>query len=348
MSTAPQAPDSHPRVIAVVGASSSFGALMLLHLETALPHCQLVAIDNHPLLQPVKQVSAYRMEPNRSGAILTIDDIPEIMQSRAWDMVLDNRRLTMADVPDVFHLENVDSVIHVGSLYDQPNPEEFIGGTEHWVQACRLAGVRKLVYLSDIRVYGIRRENPIPLTERTEPNPSAEHRFLLDAELPLQENFSETASGSSLKIAVLRSAMAAGPSGSSPATDELLWPAVAYRRGRSIPIQLVHQHDLARAVQCALFHQLHGVYNVASKGVIGSKRVLDMCRQGMAIKANRTGHRAGSRTRGAGKHPLIISDTKFRHAARFEATYSSEQAARAYCHSYLLGTDPRHDRQDQE
>ena len=348
MSTAPLASDSRPRVIAVFGASSSFGALMLLHLETALPHCQLVAIDNHSLRQPVKQVSAYRMEPNRSGAILTIDDIPEIMQSRAWDMVLENRRLTMADVPDVFHLESVDTVIHVGSLYDRPNPEEFIGGTEHWVQACRMSGVRKLVYLSDIRVYGTRRENPIPLTERSEPSPSAEHRFLLDAELTLQEHFSEADSAGALQIAVLRSAMAAGPSGASPATDELLWPAVASRRNRSIPIQLVHQHDLARAVQFALIHQLHGVYNVASKGVIGSKRVLDMCGQGMAIKAHRPEHRAGSRTRGAGRHPLIISDTKFRQAAQFEAKYSSEQAARAYCHSYLLGTNPRHDRQSHE
>ena len=72
-----------------------------------MPQCQLVAIDYHPLRQPVKRVSAYRMEANRSGVTLTIDDIPEVMQTRAWDMVLENRRLTMADVPDVFNLESL-------------------------------------------------------------------------------------------------------------------------------------------------------------------------------------------------------------------------------------------------
>lgn len=308
-----------------------------------MPDCQLMSVDSHPLLQPVKRVSAYRMEPNRAGAILTIDDIPEVMQLRAWDLVNDNRRLTMADVADAFHLESVDCVVHVGSLYDRPNPEPFVGDTENWILACRLAGVGQLVYLSDIRVYGTGRENPIPLTERAEPNPAREHQSILDAELPLQESFGCADSSSSLKIAVLRSAMTAGPSGCSPATEELLWPAAASYRNLDIPIQLVHQHDLTRAVRFALVHQLNGIYNVASRGVVGSKNVLDMFKNGTASKANRSKRRGGSATRGMGKHPLIVSDTKFRQAANFEAAYSSEQAALAYCHSYLYGMSSRHD-----
>ncbi len=343
MSTAPLTRTSYPRVIAVVGSSSHFGALLLMELEAALPDCQLVAIDNYPLVQPVKRISAYRMEPNRTGAILTIDDIPEVMQLRAWDMVNDNRRLTMADVADVFHLESVDSVVHVGSLYDRPNHEQFVSDTKNWVQACRMAGVSQLVYLSDIRVYGTKRENPIPLTERYDPSPVEEHRFLLDAELQLQQGFGEAASSGNLNVAILRSAMAAGPSGCTPATDELLWSAVVSNRNRGIPIQLVHQHDLTRAVQFAIFHQLSGVYNVASRGVVDSKSVLDMCRHVTAINANRSKRRDGSATRGMGKHPLIVSDTKFRQAAKFEASYSSEQAARAYCHSYLLEMNARND-----
>ena len=61
-------------------------------------------------------------------------------------------------------------------------------------------------------------------------------------------------------------------------------------------------------------------------------------------KGNRTTHRAGPRARGGtGKHPLIVSDTKFRQAAGFQARYSSEQAARAYCHSYLSEPTSAHD-----
>ena len=343
MATAPLTSNTYFRAIAVVGSSSNFGALLLKELEATMPHCQLMAIDNYPLLQPVKQVSAYRMEPNRAGAILTIDDIPDVMQSKAWDIVLENRRLTMADVADAFHLESVDCVVHVGSLYDRENPEQFVGNTENWIQACRLAGVRQFVYLSDVRVYGTKRENPIPLTERSNPNPAAEHRFILDAELPLQESFGNSAPSNSLKITVLRSAMTAGPSGGSPATNELLWPAVTSNRGRSIPIQLVHQHDLTRAVRFALLQELNGIYNVASRGVVESKNVLDMFQNGTASKANRPKRRGMSATRSMGKYPLIVSDTKFRQAANFEAAYSSEQAARAYCYSYLHGMNSQHD-----
>ena len=333
----------YPQVIAVVGAASNFGSLMLTHLETMLPDCQLVSIDTHPLLRPVKQVSSYRMEPNRTGAILTIDDIPEVLQSKAWDMVLDQRLLTMADVPDVFHLESVDTVVHIGSLYDRANMETFLSDTLHWIRACRFGDVQQLVYLSDIRVYGTRRENPIPLTERSELDPAAEHQFLLDAEAPFRDHIGETASGDGMAIAVLRSAMTAGPTGSSPATDEVLWPAATSNRNRAIPIQLVHQHDLTRAVQFAIERRLHGVYNVASRGVIGSKSVLDMIQQARGSRRKRANRRSRPRNRGVGKYPLIVSDTKFRQAADFEARYSSEQAVRAYCHSYLSEPTSAHD-----
>ena len=331
-------------MIAVVGASTTFGALMLMQLETALPGCQLVAIDAYPLLQPVKQVSAYRMEPNRTGTILTIDDIPEVMQQKAWDMVLENRRLTMADVPDVFHLETVDSVIHVGSHYDRANPKQFLENTQHWIQACRLASVRQFVYLSDIRVYGVGSANPIPITERSPPEPASEHRFLLDSESTLLQSHIESTPDVGLRVAILRSAMSVGPSGSSPVSDELLWNTMTSGRNGNVPIQLVHQHDLTRAVQFAATHRLDGVYNVASKGVVGAGTLRDMCKSAVANNVLRTTRRTKSGSRHLAKHPLIVSDTKLRQDAGFTAKYSAEQAARAYCHSYLLEPTTQHER----
>lgn len=346
MTTASQTPTEFPRVIAVVGASSTFGALMLRHLETALPHCRLVAIDAYPLRRPVKQVSAYRMEPNRAaGAILTIDDIPEMMQQRAWDMVVDNRRPTMADVPDVFHLESVDSVIHVGSHYDRANPREFLEGTQHWAQASRLAGcVQQFVYVSDVRVYGAGADNPVPLTERSQTEPAPAHQFILDAESDLQNNYMQSTTDAGMRVAVLRSAMSVGPTGSSPAADELLWSTLASGRNGNVPLQLVHQHDLTRAVQIALTRRLDDVYNVAGSGVLGARTMRDLCKSAMAKHPRyRARRRSPSRSRHLARRPLIVSDTKLKQAVGFKAKYSSEQAARAYCHSYLLEPSTRHD-----
>ena len=343
MSTASQNPSEFPRAIAVIGASSTLGSLMLMELERSLPDCQLVAIDDYSLTRPVKRVSAYRMEPNRTGAILTIDDIPEVMQSKAWDLVLDNRRLTIADAPDVFHLESVDSVIHVGSHYDRANARQFMEDTQHWVQACRLAGLRQFVYLSDIRVYGAGSANPIPVTERSPAEPAPEHRFLLDAESTLLQAGNEPVGDERLKVAVLRTAMSVGPAASSPVADELLWNTVSASRNGDTPLQLVHQHDLTRAVELAINRQLDGIYNVASNGTVGIKTLRDM-HKGRPASAPRSKRRSQSSKRHLAKNPLIVSDTKLRQAAGFKAKYSSEQAARAYCHSYLLEPSTRYER----
>lgn len=341
MSTSTQMPGQFPRVIAVIGASSSFGALLLTHLESTLPHCQLVAIDDYPLIRPVRQVSAYRMEPNRTGAILTIDDIPEVMQLKAWDMVLDNRRLTIADAPDVFHLETVDSVVHVGTCYDRANPMQFLEDAQHWVQACRFADVRQFVYVSDIRVYGVGSANPIPVTERYEGKPAPEHRPLLDAESELLQRLGDSASVDDLKVTILRSAMSVGPTGSSPVAKELLWNTLASSRNGNVPIQLVHHHDLSTAVKLALIHQLEGIYNVASDGVIGAKGFREIYKHN-AANSRRTQRRSSSRNRHLAKHPLIVSDAKLRQVTGYKAKYSSEQAARAYCHSFLLEPNSRY------
>ena len=341
MTTPNQTPTEFPKVIAVVGASSSLGALMLSQLETTLPNCQLVAIDDHPLIRPVRQVSAYRMEPNRTGAILTIEDIPEIMQMKAWDLVLDNRRLTIADAPDVFHLESVDSVIHVGSHYDRPNSRAFLEDSLHWVQACRLGGVRQFVYISDIRVYGAGSQNPVPVTERFEAEPAPEHRSLLEAESKLREGLHEPESQGGLNIAILRSAMSVGPAASSPVADELLWNTLASGKNGNVPIQLIHQHDLINAVVFAITNQLDGIYNVAGSGVIGTRGFRNMCKTGTK-KTRIPQRRSASKKLNLAKHPLIVSDTKLREAAGFKSKFSSEQAARAFCHSYLLEPSTRY------
>ena len=342
MTTATQGPGESPRVIAVIGASSTFGALMLAHLETEMPGCQLVAIDAYPLVKPVKHVSAYRMEPNRTGAILTIDDIPEVMQFKAWDMVLDNRRLTIADAPDVFHLESVDCVVHVGSHYDRDNPHEFLEDTQHWIQACRLAGIGQFIYVSDIRIYGVGSAHPVPLTERSKPEPPSEHRPILEAESAVQQEFGVSSSGGGLKVAILRSAMAVGPSGSSPVADELFWNTLSSSGNGNVSLQLVHHYDLANAIQFVMKRQLEGVYNVASKGVIGTRALREMNKSAIANRLRRPPRRPKSKNRHMAKHPLIISDTKLKQATGFEARYSSEQAARAYCHSYLMAPSTRH------
>ena len=338
MTTSNRTSQDFPKVVAVVGSSSTFGALLLAHLEWEWPNCQFVTIDTQPLRWPVKRVSAYRMDRRDGGDILHIDDIPEVMQDRAWDMIIDTRRPTLADVGDVLHLESVDSLIHVGSHYDGPNVEQFLANTDAWVRACRMAGVSQMVYLSDIRVYGIGPSNPVPLTEHSQPSPARRHRILFEAEPDSQRHQDSALSADGMRVAVLRSAMTVGPSGSSPVADELLLPSISVpKRKRNTPLQFLHQHDLIRSAQHAVSQRISGVYNVASNGIIASGDVIELCRPSTIA-----GRHKLPESRGIGRakpvvHPLIVTSTKFRQATRTQFEYTSKQAVRAYCHSYLLG-----------
>ena len=331
-------PQDFPKVVAVVGSSSTFGALLLAYLESEWPNCQFVTIDTQPLRWPVKRVSAYRMDRRDGGEILHIDDIPEVMQARAWDMIMDTRRPTMADVSDVLNLEDVDSLVHVGSHYDGSDQEQFLNNSTYWTRMCRMSGVRQLVYLSDIRVYGINRSNSIPLTERSSPSPARRHQLLLEAEPDPEQLENPTLAPDEMSIAVLRAAMTVGPSGSSPVADELLFHSItASKRKRDTPLQFLHQQDLVRATQHAISQRLNGVYNVSSNGIVASGDVIDLCRApGSSGLPNPRRTHGINRGRLAGQ-PIIVTSTKFRQAAGVPFTYTSGQAIRAYCHSYLLG-----------
>lgn len=326
-------PSAQTRVVAVVGAASEAGARVLLHLERERPDCWLVAVAERPLRWPVERISTYRLAHNRVGAMLSLSDIPDFMLEKAWDMFSEGHELTIADIPDVLQLEAVDAVVHVGSHYDGPDPERFVAEAGHWVEATRLAGVRQFVYLSDVRVYGIRAGNTIPLTERSEVSPAPEHQYLLDAE---PEPATVRSADGGMNIAVLRTAMSVGPGGSSPAADELLPPAIAAGRRRNFPLQFLHQYDLTCAIESAITHEVNGVFNVVGDGVVGSKDVSDICRRSRVYKPASAGRLRRKWGAQLAKYPLIVSATKFKQSAGFRLKYSSARAVRAYCHSVLL------------
>ena len=336
-------PREFEHVIGVVGAASDFGAQLLLHLERERPDCWLVAIAERPLRWPVERISTYRLAQNREGDTLTMYDIPDFMQQKAWDMFLEGHELTIADIPDVLQLEATDSLVHVGSYYDGPNPEQFCADAHRWLRAARLAGVRQFIYLSDVRVYGANADNPVPITERTAKNPSRQHRYLAEAE----PTFAAAGDGAAtveasvdadddMRVTVLRTALSVSANHASPAAEELLLPAVTANRKRSFPLQFLHQHDLARAIEQAIEHRLHGVFNVAGDGVVDSLDILEWCRVPGLPRHAGSGRSFNSVGRQLSRHPLIVSSAKFKQFARFQFKYSSARAIRAYCHSVLL------------
>ena len=361
--------DNESPVIAVVGAASSGADRLLHYLENALPDCWFVTFDGRSLLRPAPRVSAYRLEISRDadsslltslrwaqdtahpeyGGVISIADVPEVISDRAWDEVSVSHRITAADVSDVMSMQGVDSLIYMGSHYDGPEAEQFLRATPYWVRAAQNARVRRFVYLSDYRVYGVRPDNPVPLTEQTPTRPLAAHRELLEAEPGTEDRAGAGDAG--MSVATLRTAMVVGPGGSSPVARELLLPAIGSGKGgdsgkgqdREARLQFLHEYDLARAIVAAIEHNVDGVYNLAGGGLVALSDVMGFARTTQKGGRHAALQKETGRARRSGgniaRHTMIASVAKFRQAARFRFRYSSEQAARAYCHSVLLEPD---------
>ena len=365
--------DNEARVIAVAGAASSGADRLLHYLENALPDCWFVTFDGRSLLRPAPRVSAYRLEISREadsslltslrwtqdtahpeyGGVISIADVPEVISDRAWDEVMVSHRITAADVADVMSMQGVDSLIYMGSHYDGPEAEQFLRATPYWMQAAQNARVRRFVYLSDYRVYGVRPDNPVPLTEQTTTRPLAAHRELLEAEPGTEDRAGAGDAG--MSVATLRTAMVVGPGGSSPVARELLLPAIGSGKGagkgadrgkdqdREARLQFLHEYDLARAIVAAIEHNVDGVYNLAGGGLVALSDVMGFARTTQKGGRHAALQKEAGRARRSGgniaRHTMIASVAKFRQAARFRFRYSSEQAARAYCHSVLLEPD---------
>ena len=311
------------QVVAVAGASSFVGSRILLHLESDSPDCRLVALDNAPLRWPIHGVSAHRMGRDYTGENITVDDIPDLLE-----------------------LESVDSLIHVGSHYDGPEPASFLEQAPQWVDASRRAGVRQFIYLSDHRVYGIKPGQPMPVTERAAINPMPAHLRLAHAEPESRGPQNIPAPTTEMSVAVMRTAMTVGPNGASPAAAEFFSRQLRSRGKQNPPLQFLHEYDLARAVIDTINHRLHGIYNLAGDQSISLHDVARACQTALP-RANQTGKSPGSglapSLKNAGdptRHPMVISNAKFKQEAHFRYKYSSGQAFRAYCHSVLMEPDP--------
>ena len=368
-----RARDNESPVIAVAGAASSGADRLLHYLENALPDCWFVTFDGRSLLRPAPRVSAYRLEISREadsslltslrwtqdtahpeyGGVISIADVPDVISDRAWDEVMVSHRITAADVADVMSMQGVDSLIYMGSHYDGPEAEQFLRATPYWMQAAQNARVRRFVYLSDYRVYGVRPDNPVPLTEQTPTRPLPAHRELLEAEPGTEDRAGAGDAG--MSVATLRTAMVVGPGGSSPVARELLLPAIGSGKGagkggdrgkgqdREARLQFLHEYDLARAIVAAIEHNVDGVYNLAGGGLVALSDVMGFARTTQKGGRHAALQKEAGRARRSGgniaRHTMIASVAKFRQAARFRFRYSSEQAARAYCHSVLLEPD---------
>lgn len=204
------------------------------------------------------------------------------------------------------------------------------------LQRCESAGAEALVVVSSARVYGASPGNDMQLDERAEPADSFDDPdlgVLAEADRVLAASASTPRARSGMRVVVVRPVHVMGdPSASASALARALASgSLRTNVGFDPIIQVIHRDDVGSAVDAALSHGLHGVYNVCGPGALP---LSVLAREAGAIRvggiggvvadlADRVGLGGPARIPPSElRYPINVSDRAFRTAARWEPTLS--------------------------
>lgn len=269
-----------------------------------------------------------------------------------------------ADVRDPTALDRVfdaaDVVVHAAfSIYGgRRSHAELhainVEGTVNVAEAAVRAGVRRFVYLSSIAAYGIRPDNPQPLTEGDALRPTPDH-FYASHKSEAEPLLRAVLQDAGIETYVLRPCGIVGPHTMGAALDDVPGRLISFTRralrmaGRvglrpmvvapAVPTQFVHADDVAAAAQlCVHGEGEPGAYNIAGTDIVEGEdipqllglRTLPLPR-GVRRPAMRAVARLQSLYPAAAwpltfAEPVIVDTVKARTKLGWEPRYSSRAA----------------------
>jgi nucleoside-diphosphate-sugar epimerase len=175
--------------------------------------------------------------------------------------------------------EGADVVIHLAFVMDPIRDEGLmrdinVNGSQNVFKSAGKAGVGKIVYTSSATVYGAHPDNDLPLTEDSPLRANLDFSYpahKLEVEYVVREIEEEYPD---LILTVFRPSVVFGPHVDSAWSHLLEMPLLFGVQGYRPPLQFIHEDDVARALQFAVFKDLGGIYNLAPEGWLEYDEVL--------------------------------------------------------------------------
>ncbi len=208
---------------------------------------------------------------HKQERIIGIDRRPFVGKPK--DVELHQLDLRKRKAEDVFKKNDIKAVIHMGIMHDprmgQEDHHSFnIIGTTRILEYCAKYGVKKLVVLSSANVYGPSPDNSNFLTEEA-PLMGASRfsgvRDLIEVDMLAHAFFWRHPKVSTV---VLRPVHIVGPNIKNAPSNYLRLKRPWAMAGFDPMVQLIHVHDVARALIVALRPEARGVYNVVGPGEV--------------------------------------------------------------------------------
>jgi UDP-glucose 4-epimerase len=184
-----------------------------------------------------------------------------------------------ARVEEPFAARKIDALVHMGVVHDRDLPSTELHdlnvlGTRRVLELCERHGVRKVVVLSSVNVYGPAPDNSSFMAEETPllaTSRRGDVRDLVEIDMHAQAFLWRHPE---VETVVLRLVNVVGPTVRSVPGAYLRLPRPFVALGFDPMIQLIHEEDACRAVALALSPGVRGVFNVAGPGELPLSAIL--------------------------------------------------------------------------
>lgn len=302
-------------------------------------------------------------DDDRVGRLVATARQPRDGRELGW------RRTTVlpADVRDPSALDRAfagaDVVVHAAfSIYGARQTHDElravnVEGSLNAAQAAIRAGVTRFVYLSSIAAYGIRGDNPQPLTDSDAVRPTPRH-FYASHKSEVEPQLRALLAGAGIETYVLRPCGIVGPHAAGAALDPVPHGVTAVARrvlraaarlglrpvvvAPAVPTQFVHAEDVAQAVVLSIHGDgPAGEYNLAGEDVVEGEdvpRLLGMRTLPLPRAVRRPAMRATAALQGTYPvfawpltfaEPVLVDTSKARAQLGWRPRYSSRAALEA-------------------
>ena len=312
------------KTVAITGASGYIGARLLRHLQDRLPG-RLVALDVKPLPLPIFHTAVRRVDVS-----LPFHDL------------LSQRRITT-----LVHLAFEENAGKNQTEVEEAR-ETNLRTLQMALSSCSLAQVKHFIFLSWHTVYGARRDNPFPLTERALLRPSPYIPTAYDNYLAERILRSFAESHAEVAITVLRSCPALGPGAKRDISSVFSVPRPLALSGYNPPCQFIHEDDLARALTAVIQQGVGGVFNVAGEGVAFLREVVAALPDNMRFWPPPAAYAAVGLIRRLGlgrnrttahldllKYPMVMSTGRLKQATDWRPRYTSLETLTTFANAVL-------------
>jgi len=245
---------------------------------------------------------------------------------------------------NIFVENAVDSAIHlvfvVKPTHDTMRAQQInIGGTLNFLEACRQAQVKQILYLSSHTVYGAHPGNTEPFKEDSSLNPLPGFQYSRDkAEV---ERILSDFAGSHRDICItnLRSCPVIGPNAANSVATLMFRPIMLRIAGYDPPMQFLHEDDLVKLITTLLIRGKAGTFNVAGEGEVCYSEIASLAKRKTRTLPERLlrflmgfswALHLQSESPPSGlefiKYPPIVSTEKIKKEIGFQFSYSSRDA----------------------